>query len=884
MLPDSLYSVYRQYKLDTDAIASWLATTAQANGYPQELLQPGGGDDPHNQKPRAPSRRLKGKARLQAVREHRQSLAADKARQAQKKYTIAVKDFVVLADFISEKRAGVGKVPASFVKTLDRVIRARRAFGDQIDGQGEVTGDKAAPDSAHMYFVGVLEKVRDVMKPLFPSPASSQKQAPQASADGQETQDALTNRFAGLSVYEPSEAFLNMPDVERPQPAKTAGDDELGATYEAERLNAFEDVIFALTALMDDLNRFRERINWIWTAYGQGLFDLCAAAIATNTAIDLARNLMDEITPDLDAHGGAWKMLQKFHMMQCMMEGHGLEALLDNAGSTDNFNYKLYDAGIGQFLQVYNMVDAFSRVIEPNQLPLYKEGMFGTYDPQSNRNAKTGYEKFHEDRALLMPFFTELMTVCVSVTDYPVEDEFLRGMAEMQETRQTPFPMVFAAQVFLDIHHLLRKDVSRAFDAFQSGVTVLRDELEAHLNFHKTLKIDTWPRSNDQYMVNIITDIRTVLRDPVYRAKERYYRRMNYAVPDSVEPNRILRMSPVLSGLVLFKYRAEVRDIAFTVINAWGSVTYTAHLFNALSREKLLSGDGNNDDANARPLWPDMAVIRSLMLEDEQIFVGGAPSNADEYFTRFCLQIGTTVNAFSKRKEKRKGPLASKAGPRGIKPETLSPVTSMFIDRYVRKTGRVNWTTEHVERVIEASQWEAEGSEEDHTLIMGKLTKEELARKKEQEKQEGKKKGESPAEKPAHLTPEELIRSLTLALHNESPEFAFPLLTMHRSCWRLLRVVKQQCDEVLRELFTPAYLERETELPFVVGWVFMAAATFQSLPDKRPMLEAAKAVRREVVLGDGGIAAIRRLGELGFPIKFEADEERFSSWKHERHV
>ncbi|KAI0116556.1 hypothetical protein GGR51DRAFT_555581 [Nemania sp. FL0031] len=551
--------------------------------------------------------------------------------------------------------------------------------------------------------------------------------------------------------------------------------------------------------------------------------------------------------------------------------------LFNNKGSADNFNYDLYDAGIGQFLQVYKIVDAFSRVIEPNELPLCKEDEFGTYDPRSSRKDKSGKKKFEEDRALLMPFFTELMTVCVAVTDYPVEDEFLRGMAEMRKTRKTPFFMVFAAQVFLDIHHLLRKDVSRAFNTFQSGVTVLRDEIEAHIDFHRNLKIDTWPRSNDQYMANISSDIRTILRDPVYRAKERYYRRMNMLVPDSVEPNRILRMSPVLSGLVLFKYRAEVRDIAFTVVNAWGSVTYTAHLFNALSSEKLLFGE--DDDANSRPLWPDMAVLRSLMLEDEQLFVGGAPSNAADYFARFCLQVGTTVNAFVGRKEKRKGPLASKAGPRGIKPETISPVTSMFIDRYVRKTGQVNWTAEHVERVVEASQWETEGSEEDHTLTMGKLTKEELARKKAQEKQKGKK----PLAKPPRLTPQELIESLTRALHTESSEFAFPLLTMHRSCWRLLRAVRQQCDGVLRELFTPAYLERETELPFVVGWIFMAAAT-GGLPDKRPMIAAARAVRREVIRGEEGTAAIRRLRELGFPVEFHADEEGFSSWKNERHV
>ncbi|KAI1172734.1 hypothetical protein F4777DRAFT_560686 [Nemania sp. FL0916] len=874
MLPDSLYSVYRQYKLDTDTIASWLATTAQANGYPQELLRPA--SDDAQKKIQAPSRRLKGKARLQAVREHRQNLAAEKTKLAQKKYTIAVKDFVTLAEFIYTKRAAVGKLPISLVKTLDRVIRARRGFGDQMADYDEAADD--APDDSHMYFVGVLEKVRRVMEPLFPSDAS-QKQPPQESAD-EKTEDAFSNRFAGLSVYEPSEAFLNLPDREPPQPTETSGDDETEATYEAEKLNGFEDVIFAVHTLMNDLNRIRARIKWIWTTYAQGLFDLCAAAIATNTAIDLARNLIDEITPDIDAQGGAWKILQKFHLLLCMTEGRKPEELFGpEREGLGNFNYDLYDAGIGQFLQVYNLVDAFSRVITPNNLPIYKEGMFGTYDPSSNRDTMSGYEKFCEDRALLMPFFTELITVCITVIDYPIKDEFLRSMAEMEKTKKTPFPMVFAAQVFLDIHHVLRTDVSRAFETFQSGARVLCDEIQAHLEFHKNLRIDTWPRSNDQFMINITTNIRTILKDPVYRAKERYYRRMNVALPDSVEPNRILRMSPVLSGLMLFKYRATVRELGFTVLNTWGSVTYSAHLFNALSKEHMLPAF----DGSARPSWHDMAIVQSSILDDEQIFVGNAPSNAEEYLSRFSLQMGTTVNVFTKRKERRKGPLASKAGPRGIKIETISPVSSMFIDRYVKQTGSVNWTTEHVERVIEATQWEAEGSEEDHTLIMGRLTKEELSRKKMQEKRNGKR-GAKSAEEPARPTPEELIRSLILALNNESLEFAFPLLTMHRSCWRLLRAVRQQCDQVLRELFTPAYLERETELPWVIGWIFMAASTFDGPSDMRPMLEAAKAVKQEVILGEDGIAAVRRLNELGFPVSFETDDESFSSWKEDRHL
>lgn len=219
----------------------------------------------------------------------------------------------------------------------------------------------------------------------------------------------------------------------------------------------------------------------------------------------------------------------------------------------------------------------------------------------------------------------------------------------------------------------------------------------------------------------------------------------------------------------------------------------------------------------------------------------------------------------------------------GIKPETLSPVTSMFIDRYVRKTGQVNWTTEHVERVIEASQWEAEGSEEDHTLIMGKLTKEELARKKTQEKREGKKKGKNLLQnQPVSLPKSSSAPShwLSRPNHPNSHSRCSPCTAAAGACSASSNSSATRSSE---NCSTPAYLERETELPFIVGWIFMAAATFESLPDKRPMLEAAKAVRREVVLGDEGIAAIRRLGELGFPIEFEADEECLSLWKDERY-
>ncbi|KAF5012370.1 hypothetical protein FDECE_1597 [Fusarium decemcellulare] len=52
MLPASLRSIYRQYKADTDSVATWLATTAKANGYTDEATD--------SKKP-APKKKGKGK-------------------------------------------------------------------------------------------------------------------------------------------------------------------------------------------------------------------------------------------------------------------------------------------------------------------------------------------------------------------------------------------------------------------------------------------------------------------------------------------------------------------------------------------------------------------------------------------------------------------------------------------------------------------------------------------------------------------------------------------------------------------------------------------------------------------------------------------------------
>lgn len=385
----------------------------------------------------------------------------------------------MLSEYIAGKKVSV---PSSFISTLSRLIAGRAGFGDKLADHGKARDE--ASDEKHSFFVGILEKVREILKPHIKGPLKS--------VESDISVEEASNRFAGLSVYEVSDEFLNTPDVERPKPA--AGD---STEYEAEPMTSYEDVMYAVGVLINDLNKIRARIDWIWSNYKTGLFDLAASAIATDTAIDLARNMMADVMPLTEAHGGAWKILNRYFQVQVMIQGHDLEDAFDDNGPTDNFNYDMYDLGVGTFLLAYRHVDAFARVLQPGNIPIFKDGHFGWYDASSDRQSKTGRQKFQEDVALLMPFFAELMAVARSVGDYPVQDEFPRGMEELNKTNKIPFYLVFAAQVFLDIHHVLREQAIDAFQTFETQTKFFRSEIKDHLAFHKNLRVDTWPRGND---------------------------------------------------------------------------------------------------------------------------------------------------------------------------------------------------------------------------------------------------------------------------------------------------------------------------------------------------------------------------------------------------
>ncbi|KAK9350684.1 hypothetical protein V1523DRAFT_399017 [Lipomyces doorenjongii] len=465
--------------------------------------------------------------------------------------------------------------------------------------------------------------------------------------------------------------------------------------------------------------------------------------------------------------------------MCCLTKGYKVDEIyLDGK---DNFNYDLYNIADDVYLVPYRMLLSFLDVLDPRELPLIKEGMFGRYDPDSDLATKTGRQKFQEDQILLMEFFSELMTVIRCVPGYPVKDEFLRGMKELDKTRTVSFSLVFAAQIFLDIHHTMRTRVRLSFSTMVEQTTMMDNSLNSHLEFHEKLKIENWPAANDHMVRELSRMIKWIGSDPVHQAKAKVYHKQVMPVPSSMGAHRIMIYSHVLSGLYLFHVRREIFDFGIAVANAWGSIAYCAHLYNALEQEKMLIG-----------LWPDMDVVLSL-LGDRSFWVGGErPRTAEDYYKIFCLQMGVSAATFMNASKRRRGiVLASRAGPRGIKDG--AKVSSMF------KLGAadVDWTAEQIDDIVARSEYK---SSEAKANAVGKKT----------------------VADSAGFGPEQLVKALVLTLDAETLEMAFPYLTMHRFSWMLLRAVKESCDPVLKELYTPRYIEKESELPWVVGYVFMA--------------------------------------------------------------
>ena len=502
MLPNFLQSNYQTYKEDTNFIVKWLAVKAKQCGYPTDLLSP---PDPLTSLPEPvrPSQRLKGAARKKAKNAAKEDTAPVKDPDSlvdAPRYTIKVKDFTALAEYIARFTKPVVKVPAALVKVLDRAIDLRQQHNTWSQGQAESEPlvDVKESNETHAYFLGILERTREILKPRMPAELIDDfVSKPSSAVTGQEksgvqTDGQIKNMFSNLDIQEPSQTFLDAPDAER------ATDKHVGLQpdYEAEKIQSLGEQYLAAHCLFQDVRNIRSFLRQLWASYRDGGLSLVAVSITTNTAIDFVRSIEQDFLQRFPDKSDYESIMKFFYGVQCVHRGHDPNS---KQQVDDLFNFEVYDLAEEVMLPTYIVLESLQRIVTPGVLPIYKPGHFGVRDMRTEWTKKSAREKVHDDRLVLMEAFPDLMLMTMITSKSPLaEDELLRGIRQMAPGKIIPLWLVFAAQCFLDAQHMLGRDVVRGHAELEQTVNAIRASTKQNvLKFHQSLRIETWPRQND---------------------------------------------------------------------------------------------------------------------------------------------------------------------------------------------------------------------------------------------------------------------------------------------------------------------------------------------------------------------------------------------------
>ena len=512
MLPNFLHSSLKTYKEDTNTIACWLAVKAKQCGYPSDLLDNTGEPSSvtSSNQTAQPSGRLKGNARKKAKAAAKNVPDVSKDHTDVPVYIIKIREFVGLAEWIVGFKKPVVSVPRNLVVALDRAIALRKRHNDwSREGKGlDCTTDRANDaDESHSYFLGILEQTREILKPRMPSDVNDEFLSKPSGDTKKQSIDEIKNSFANLDVQEPTQAFIDAPDVV-PESKATSE-----PRYEAEILRSIEELYLATHCLFQDVRNIRSFLRLLWSNYLEGL-DIVAVSLTTNTAIDFVRNLEQEYLLQFPDQSDYTAIVKIFYGPQCSIRGEDPD---HRQHPEDLFNFAVYDLAEECLLTTYTVLAAVQEVISPGQLPIYKAGLFGRRDLGNDWVEKQPREKFSDDKLVIFEAFTDLMVMTMISSKSPLaEDELIRGFRNMAPGKNIPLWLVFATQCFLDAQHILKKDVVRPHAQLLQTANAISASVNQNLKFHQSLRAENWPRTNDfQFKETLRVNEEWIQRDVV---------------------------------------------------------------------------------------------------------------------------------------------------------------------------------------------------------------------------------------------------------------------------------------------------------------------------------------------------------------------------------
>jgi hypothetical protein len=414
-----------------------------------------------------------------------------------------------------------------------------------------------------------------------------------------------------------------------------------------------------------------------------------------------------------------------------------------------------------------------------------KRGHFGVYNPRADRNKMDDAQRNHQDLILLMELLPEFCFLAQYKIDLFATDELTRGLSKMALTKEIPVWLTFATTVLLDIQHLARDKVDHSLKQLQVIASRAKGTLSHYFDFSRAItRPSTWPKENELWLKHLAEGIdKTMLNDVVLPLKQKLFTQFGHPFSADTERFYLYKRQPILCGLLAFRLTLEMQYLGVSLVQAWGTAIYPAHFYNALRQQ-----------TQPAP-WSLMDEVIALHGED-RIFVGGRPTTILDCYKQVSLVLGYSVEQFAKNRRSKKT-VVSKNGPRGLK--VSSPLGEIF-RHGLAYDGSMAFTMHNVEELLNEQVLDAAPGSNPQS----KSLRHEWNRSH-------------------HLTSHQFLEALKTSIPVELPKLQFDYFRLHEQSITLLRRLRDSLDADLKKFVGGAYIENESQLPFVGMYIIMVA-------------------------------------------------------------
>ena len=680
-LPESLFSTYKQYKVDTDKLATWLAETARKCGYssdrltpaePQEpKLQEGGPKNPPKDNVRADCDITQGPCSRNATR-----------------YVIAIRDFIPMAEHIVAFQSPSVVVPDGVVKIITRTILARRRCAAWFEQQAQGNNLLNCLTS-HSFFIEVLEKTRDTLRPRCfkyvkkKMPVSKGHKLTPTRDGAERDQRSFVKPFASLTVEESVEDDSTIP----PSGSSQARHEEK-TSYVAEYSREGEDLLFGCFCFFEDLNEIRSYLQDVWTRYRDQKLTLVAASLTTNTAYDLVRRTEDDFWRAFPQnHGYVESFVEIFFRLACAARG---ERLGDVTSSElhESWSDKMFDVASWIFLPAWQALYHGKLGLEPLQAILLTaetprgdmSHVWTLHDVRistaplswpSERNLRKDSVDF--DMSLAARCFAAFSTPLPDQANRLAEDELGKGLRKLQLTGNIPTWLVFALQSFLDIHHILRDEVDRPFIDTKAVCRSIRDKMQFYLDEVPCLPDDTHD-----------TCFRRSMRVYIDVINQLFSHRGGSGIHDD-----LFALHPLWCGLLEFFLLTQYHYYGIREVDVRGILIATMHLYRAMQTHCI----------NA-PVWSDLDVV--LGIHGSEVLIANRNTTLQQCRQRLGAAMGV-IGLLSEQERNKSGLRLSRSGRKRLGFGS-TPVSNIFEPRGIKTDARaVELSLENLELILAAA-------------------------------------------------------------------------------------------------------------------------------------------------------------------------------------